>query len=112
MEKIKKLIILFIIIIIIIILTLLLLLKNVNNKNEINNEEYSENSEEYIPEQDDNGYVDVSDSNLFYSVFNSVNKYIDIMKYNFNTEINEEDLYKYYDIDQEYLFNIKSEKQR
>ena len=112
MEKMKKLLVLFIIIIIIIILALLLLLKNANNKNELNNEEDFENSEEFIPEQDDNGYVDVSDSNLFYSVLNSANKYIDIMKYNFNTEIDEDELYKYYDIDQEYLFNIKSEKQR
>lgn len=112
MEKIKKVIILIIIIIFVIILSLLLLLKNANNKNELSNEEYVENSEELIPEQDDNGYIDVSDSNLFYSVLNSVNKYIDIMKYNFNTGIDEDELYKYYDIDQEYLFNIKSETQR
>lgn len=113
MEKMKKIVIMFIIIIIIIILILLLLLKNTNNNaNELKNEEYLENSEEFIPEQDDNGYVDVSDSNIFYSVLNSVNKYIDIMKYNIDSEIEENQLYKYYDINQEYLFNIKNETQR
>lgn len=111
MEKLKKIIICFIIVIVI-ILIFILFLKNRNNVNEVNNENYLEEGEETVPEKDNNGYIDVSDANIFYSVLNSVNKYISIMQHNIDTQINEDDIYRVYSVDNEYLLNIKTEKQR
>ena len=66
MEKIKKIIILFIIFIIIIILILMILLNNQNNTKELDdNENYLEEGEELILEENDNGYIDVFDANIF-----------------------------------------------
>ena len=84
MEKMKKIIICFIIIIIGIISILLLLIKNKNNIDNFNNGDYLEDGEENVPEKDINGYIDVSDASIFYSVLNSVNKYIRIIRYNIN----------------------------
>lgn len=113
MEKIKKIIILFIIFIIIIILILMILLNNQNNTKELDdNENYLEEGEELILEENDNGYIDVFDANIFYSIVSSVSKYIDIMQYDINNHIEDNDIYIQYDIDREYLFTIKSQNQK
>lgn len=113
MEKMKKIIILFIVFIIIIILILIILLNNQNNTRELDvDENYLEEGEELILEEDDNGYIDVFDANIFYSIVNSVNKYIDIMQYDVNNAIEDNDIFIQYDIDREYLFSIKSQNQK
>lgn len=113
MEKLKKIIIYFIAIIVI-ILILILILKNKNyiNKNNIDTENYIDYGGEILPEEDENGYIDVSDANIFYSVFNSINKYINIMQHDIYTQIDEEDIYRVYDEDNEYLLKIESENER
>lgn len=113
MENIKKIIILFIIFIIIIILILIILLNNQNNTRELDvDENYLEEGEELILEENDNGYTDVLDANIFYSIVSSVNKYIDIMQYDINNAIEDNDIFIQYDIDREYLFSIKSQNQK
>ena len=111
MEKMKKIIIILIILIVS-ILILLLLLKNKENIDELTDEEYLEYGEEIVPEKDCNGYIDVSDDNIFYSVVNCVNKYIDIIQYNIDYSIEDNETFIQYDIDKEYLLSIKSERQR
>lgn len=88
MNKLKKLIII-IIIFILIIVTILMLFKN-KDDNKMNSENVIEESEEVVLPKDDNGYCDVADFNIFYSVMNSLNKYVDIVKYNENFSIDEE----------------------
>lgn len=113
MENVKNIIILFIIFIIIIILILMILLNNQNNTGELDvDENYLEEGEELILEENDNGYIDVLDANIFYSIVSSVNKYIDIMQYDINNVIEDNDIFIQYNIDREYLFSIKSQNQK
>lgn len=112
MNKIKKFIIIFAAVIIVIILILIALKKNENNNNLLNNDDYLEEGEEKTPDKDENGYIDVSDASVFYSVVDAVNKYVKIMQYDVNTQISDEDIYHYFSIKDEYLSDITSEDKR
>lgn len=114
MKEIKKIIIGFIIIIIFIIILLIVLLNKQNDIDNVINNNFDEYGGEFVPEKNDNGYADVTDANIFYSVVNSVNKYIEIVQYNINSKNDniEEDVYVDYDLDYEYLLNIEDEQDR
>ena len=112
MNKIKKFIIIFVAVIIVIILILIVLKENENNNNLLNNDDYLEEGEEKTPDKDENGYIDVSDASMFYSVVDAVNKYVKIMQYDVNTQISDEDIYHYFGIKDEYLSDITSEDKR
>ena len=112
MNKIKKSIIIFVMVIIVIILTLIVLLKKENKDNVIANADYLEEGEEKAPEEDKNGYINVSDASMFYSVVDAVNKYIRIMQYDVNNQISGEDMYHYFSINDEYLADLTSEEKR
>ena len=112
MNKIKKFIIIFVAVIIVIILILIVLKENENKSNLLNNDDYLEEGEEKTPDKDENGYIDVSDASMFYSVVDAVNKYVKIMQYDVNTQISDEDIYHYFGIKDEYLSDITSEDKR
>lgn len=107
MDKLKKILILiFVLIIILIGIIYCLIKKQVNNdNNQINN--VDDFGGGYEPKEDDNGYVDVSDANIFFTVVDCVEKYEKICKFNIDTA--SEDVYINED---EYLLNIKNEDQR
>lgn len=113
MEKLKKCIILFIVVIIIVIAIILSMLAK-KQSNIDKEEELKDDVTELIEEKDDNGCIDVTDANVFYSVINSVNRYLEIIQYDVNigNEIQNSDVYIQYDIDKEYLFNIKTDEQK
>ena len=88
MSKFKWFIFCIVLIILIILIILILLLRNQDNRSVVDNIVY--NGEELIPEKDSNGYIDVSNFNVFYSIMNAVNKYVENIKYNDNYNINDE----------------------
>ena len=82
MNNIKKLIIIFIILIIVVLGLLLYILKKDNIENNYyDNSEYLQDGGEIISDTDEDGFVDVKDDSIFFSVFNSVERYIDILQY-------------------------------
>jgi len=83
MEKLKKCIILFIVVIIIVIAIILSMLAK-KQSNIDKEEELKDDVTELIEEKDDNGCIDVTDANVFYSVINSVNRYLEIIQYDVN----------------------------
>lgn len=89
MNNLKKFIFGIIIFILIIIVILILLLKSQENNNEDDNN-FIYDGEEIVPEKDSNGYIEVSDFNIFYSIINALNKYVEDIKYNENFNINDE----------------------
>lgn len=81
MKNIKKIII-FILIIVLGILILLNILKDKEKDNyEINESDSSEYGGEIPMEQDAQGFVKIDDPNIFFTVSNIVNNYIDIISY-------------------------------
>lgn len=88
MSKFKWFIFCIVLVILIILIILILLLRNQDNRSVVDNIVY--NGEELIPEKDSNGYIDVSNFNVFYSIMNAVNKYVENIKYNDNYNINDE----------------------
>lgn len=88
MSKFKWFIFCIVLVILIILIILILLLRNQDNRSVVENIVY--NGEELIPEKDSNGYIDVSNFNVFYSIMNAVNKYVENIKYNDNFNINDE----------------------
>ena len=98
----KILIIIFIIIIVSIIITIVLL-----NKNNIPEEEkeyvFDENVEtEKEPEEDENGFQMLDDSNVFFTIIDIISKYYNAVNYDGNSEISQE----------ENIFDIQNEEQR
>lgn len=88
MKNLKKFMFIIMIFILIIITILIFLLKDTENNNERNIS--IDDGEEIVPEKDKNGYVEVEDINIFYSVVNSLNHCIDNMKYSENMNIDDE----------------------
>lgn len=119
MNSIKKLIMIFIILIIAVLGLLLFILKKNNSENNYNdNGVYvgEDEGEEILPEKDDEGFVDVEDDSIFFSVFNSVERYIYITQYNIlDLDENQQDRegnYVDFDVTKLYLLNIKNENDR
>ena len=108
MNKIKKiLIILCVIILILIILIYFLLNKQNQENNTIEEDNTNEFGEEIVLEKDDNGYDEVSDAGIFFSVINTIEKYEKLCKLNIENASAE-----VYTNNDEYLLNIKNEDQR
>ena len=105
MNKFHKLAILITIVIIIVIALLLLILNlkvNTGNKDLVIEDDFGNEPTEKVLEANDNGFVKVDDANMFFTVLNTFNNYIDVLKY----EINENDT-----ID-ENPYQIKTEEDR
>ena len=108
MDKLKKILILiFIIVIILIGIIYGLLKKQANTENNAATDNLEDLGGGYEPEEDDNGYKDVTDANIFFTVVNCVERYEKICKLNINNA--SEDVYINED---EYLLDIKNESQR
>lgn len=90
MNNIKKIIMYIIIIIIILIIILIVLLKRQSNNNQNEIISIEDNGEELVKEQDVNGYKEVDDNSIYYSVVNIINQYIELIKYNENFNIEDE----------------------
>lgn len=90
--KIVKIMIIVVIIIIILLLLILMLNRNNINKNLIIKDNLNINEGgEVLPEKNNNEFVKVDDYSMFFTVWNSFNNYIDVLKYNIdeNDEIEE-----------------------
>lgn len=117
MDNIKKIIIILVILIIFVLGVLLFVLKKYNNEEEYNESiEYLEDGGEIIPEADDEGFVDVEDDSIFFSVFNSVERYIYITQYNIldldENQYDKEGNHVDFDVTKLYLLDIKNENDR
>ena len=117
MNNIKKLIIIFIILIIVVLGLLLYILKKDNIENNYyDNSEYLQDGGEIISETDEDGFVDVKDDSIFFSVFNSVERYIDILQYEIldldENQFDSEGRHVEFDENKLYLLNIKNENDR
>ena len=81
MDKLKKILILiFIIVIILIGIIYGLLKKQANTENNAATDNLEDLGGGYEPEEDDNGYKDVTDANIFFTVVNCVERYEKIFK--------------------------------
>lgn len=107
MEKIKKILIVIFILIIILIGIIYILLKKQVKTQDGSDEDFNEYGGEILPEEDKNGYIDVNDSNIFFSIVDCVEKYVKISK--LNIEYASPEVYINED---EYLLEIKNEEQR
>ena len=88
MEKLKKLMII-ILLIIVIVSILIILLGKLNQKKEESNISIDD-GEEIIQEKDENGYAELNDYGLYYSINNILSKYINIVTSNEIQDIEEE----------------------
>lgn len=86
LKKLEKMIIILFIIIILILILILKLNKNTNDST-IEKDELSNEITEKVVETNENGFKKVDDPNIFFSVIDSLNKYINVLNY----EINEDD---------------------
>lgn len=117
MNNIKKLIFVLVILIIIVLCALLYILKNVNEETANNTfDGDTEDGGEILLEEDEDGFVDVKDNGIFFSVFDSVKRYIDILQYDI-LELDENQNDKngnHVQIDENklYLLNIKNDNDR
>lgn len=107
MDKLKRILILIFIVIIILICIVYGLLKKQANIENISINNSNNLGGGFEPKEDDNGYIDVSDANIFFTVVNCVERYEKICKFNINNA--SEDVYINED---EYLLDIKNEEQR
>lgn len=117
MNSIKKIIVIFIILIIFVLGLLLVIIQKGNNENNYNaNSEYIGNGKEVVPEEDDEGFVEVEDDSIFFSVFNSVERYIFITQYNImdldENQYDKNGNYVDFDVTKLYLLDIKNENDR
>ena len=98
MEKLKKLMII-ILLIIVIVSILIILLGKLNQKKEESNISIDD-GEEIIQEKDENGYAELNDYGLYYSINNILSKYINIVTSNEIQDIEEESNKEYTDYSQ------------
>lgn len=91
MKNILKIIIGIIVIILILLVILIILLKKENNTNGEDLILSEDQGEELIQDKDKNGYEDVTDANIFYSVLDALNVYIENIKYNENVNIDDDE---------------------
>lgn len=90
MESIKKIIIAILIAIIVLIIILIFLINSKNKMTENNEVLNSNDAQEVIPDKDNNGFEEVTDNNIFFSIIDALSSYIDMLKYNENFSIDEE----------------------
>ena len=108
MNKIKKILCIVFMLVIVLIIIICMLIKDLESKDtEKENEDFSNYGGDVKPKEYNNGFDDVNDSRIFFSVVDAVNKYEKICRV--NTEIDYSN--EYFDED-EYLDNIKSEQLR
>lgn len=98
MKKLKKLIII-ILLIIVIVSILIIILGKLNQKKEESNMSIDD-GEEIVQEKDENGYVELSDYGLYYSINDILSKYINIMTSNEVQDIEDESNKEYTDSSQ------------
>ena len=103
-------------IIVILGITLLVLKTDHNKKDYYDNSEYLEEGGEIISEIDKDGFADVKDNNIFFSIFNSVERYIDILQYDIldldENHFDKEGNYVEFDENKLYLLDIKNDNDR
>ena len=103
MNKIKKILCIVFMLVIVLIIIICMLIKDLESKDtEKENEDFSNYGGDVKPKEYNNGFDDVNDSRIFFSVVDAVNKYEKICRV--NTEIDYSN--EYFDED-EYLDNIK-----
>lgn len=108
MNKIKRILCIVFMLVIVLIIVICMLIKDLENKDtEKENEDFSNYGGDVKPKEYNNGFDDVNDSRIFFSVVDAVKKYEKICRV--NTEIDYSN--EYFDED-EYLDNIKSEQLR
>lgn len=106
MDKIKKILYMVFLMVIILIITICMLIKGQEKKaGENENVEFSNYGGDATPVKYNNGFEDVIDSRMFFSIENAVNKYEKICRINTDIDYSEE----FFDED-EYLSNIKNDE--
>lgn len=88
-----------------------------NSENDYNDDgQYLEEGKEILPEKDNGGFVNVEDDSIFFSVFNSVERYIYITQYSIldldENQYDKEGNYVDFDVTKLYLLDIKNENDR
>lgn len=109
MQKIKKILILLFVAIIVLMIVIYLLLQKQVNKQDNQNENTANYGGDISPIEYNNGFSEVSDYTIFFSIENAIEKYEKICKFNIDADYSDTNIYINED---EYLLEIKNEEQR
>ena len=109
MQKIKKILILLFLMIIILIVIIYMLLLNQKKVDAEKNENTENFGGDISPVEYNNGFSEVSDYTIFFSIENTIEKYEKICRFNTEMDYTDTDIYINED---EYLLNIKNNQQK
>ena len=93
MQKIKKILILLFVAIIVLMIVIYLLLQKQVNKQDNQNENTANYGGDISPIEYNNGFSEVSDYTIFFSIENAIEKYEKICKFNIDADYSDTNIY-------------------